>query len=176
MAKKLSARQKFIQKINARLRKQYKYGVSEDLVSSEILDKISDVGVTDKGYITIKEEDFNEALAKTIDMRVKTLSEVKKIMKDDSYNLNKIAPTEKELIMAYNSRLFMEGFMGNYFREYYAAVDGKNATQIKENEHLRTLDSSMHRIGQLLHDSEDAKARELVETKIKPALNALGGR
>ena len=40
MAKKLSARQKFIQKINARLRKQYKAGVSEDLVSSEILDKI----------------------------------------------------------------------------------------------------------------------------------------
>ena len=59
MAKKLSARQKFIQKINARLRKQYKAGVSEDLVSSEILDKISGVSVTAKGYVSIKEEDFN---------------------------------------------------------------------------------------------------------------------
>ena len=176
MAKKLSARQKFIQKINARLRKQYKAGVSEDLVSSEILDKISDVGVTDKGYITIKEEDFNEALAKTIDMRVKTLSEVKKTMKDDSYNLNKIAPTEKELVMAYNSRLFMEGFMGNYFREYYAAVSDKTSTQIKENDNLRTLDSNMHRLGQLLQSGEDAKARELIENKIKPALKAIGGR
>ena len=175
MAKKLSERQKFIQKINARLRKQYKAGISEDLVSSEILDKITDVGVTDKGYITIKEEDFNEALAQTIDAKVKTLSEVKKIMKEDAYNLNKIAPTEKELVMAYNSRLFMEGFMGSYFREYYAAVAGKNATQIKENENLRTLDSSMHRLGQLLHDGEDAKARELIVNKIKPALAALGG-
>ena len=176
MAKKLSTRQKFIQKINARLRKQYKAGVSEDLVSSEILDKISGVGVTDKGYITVKEEDFNEELAQTTDMRVKTLSEVQKIMEEDAYNVNKIMPTKKELVQAYNSRLFMEGFMGNYFREYYAAVEGKSATQIKENENLRTLNDTMHKLGQLLHNSEETRAKELIENKIKPVLNSLGGR
>lgn len=176
MAKKLSERQKFIQKINARLRKQYKAGVSEDLVSSEILDTITDVEVTAKGYITIKEEDFTEELAQTIDMKVKTWSELKKIIKEDAYNINKIESTEKELIMAYNSRLFMEGFMGNYFKEYYAAVAGKNATQIKENDNLRTLNSSMAKLGKLLHDSEEIKAKELIENTIKPVLDTIGGR
>lgn len=167
MARKLSARQKFIQKINARLRKQYKAGVSEDLVSSEILDKISGVSVTSKGYISIKEEDFNEALARSLDIRVKTLSEVKKDIKSETFNVHSTEPTEKELVQAYNSRLFMEAFMGKYFKKYYAVVDDKSAENTIRR---KQANKYMTELGSLLNAGEDAKAKELIEKKIKPLL------
>ena len=167
MAKKLSARQKFIQKINARLRKQYKAGISEDLVSSEILDKISGVSVTSKGYISIKEEDFNEALAKSLDIRVKTLSEVKKEIKSETYNVHSTEPTQKELVQAYNSRLFMEAFMGKYFKKYYAVVDDKSAENTRRRREANDL---MTDIGSLLSKGDETKARELIENKLKPLL------
>lgn len=167
MARKLSERQKFIQKINARLRKQYKAGVSKALVSSEIIDKISGVEDTDKGYITIKEEDFNEALAKSLDIRVKTLSELKKEIKSETYNVHSTEPTQKELVQAYNSRLFMEGFMGKYFKKYYDVVEDKSAENTRRRREANDL---MTDIGSLLSKGDETKARELIERKLKPLL------
>ena len=167
MAKKLSERQKFIQKINARLRKQYKAGISEDLVSSEILDKVSGVTVTAKGYISIKEEDFNEALAKSLDIRVKTLTEVKKEIKSETFNVHSTEPTEKELVQAYNSRLFMEAFMGKYFKKYYAVVDDKS---VENTARRRKANDLMTDIGSLLSKGDETAARELINNKLKPLL------
>ena len=161
-------------KINARLRAWYKAGISKDLVVSEIIDNIEGVTDTSKGYIRI-EGQMNDMLKSTLESKIGTLTSKMKDIEEDAYNVHSIAPTRNELIGAYNKRLFMTNYMGSSFKKYYNIMDALSEETIKVDKSLRTksgktLDQAMQEIGRLLHDSEEAKAKEKI-AEIKEVIN-----
>ena len=155
-----------VNKINARLRAWYKAGISKDLVVSEIIDSIEGVTDTGKGYIKI-EGQLNNMLQQTLESKIGTFTSKMKNIEDEAYNIHSIVPTKQELIGAYNSRLFMTGQMGSSFKKYYNIMDALSAETIKVDKSLRTasgktLPQAMQEIGRLLHDAEEAEAKEKI--------------
>lgn len=155
-----------VNKINARLRAWYKAGISKDLVVSEIIDKIDGVTDTGKGYIRI-EGNVDDMLQRTLEAKIGTFTSTMKNIEEESYNVHKIAPTRGELIGAYNKRMFMESYMGKSFKKYYQIMDALSEDTIKVDPSLRTksgktLPQAMQEIGRLLHDADEAKAKEKI--------------
>ena len=153
-------------KINARLRAWYKAGISRDLVVSEIIDNIEGVTDTDKGYIRIEGE-INDMLKQTLESKIGTFTSKIKNIEDEAYNVHSIAPTRNEIIGAYNKRLFMTSQMGSSFKKYYNIIDALSEETIKVDKSLRTasgktLPQAMQDIGRLLHDAEEAEAKEKI--------------
>lgn len=159
-----------VNKINARLRAWYKAGISKDLVVSEIIDSIEGVTDTGKGYIRI-EGQMNDMLQQTLESKIGTFTSKMKNIEDEAYNVHSIVPTRNDLIRAYNKRLFMTSQMGDSFKKYYNIMDALSEETIKVDPSLRTrsgktLDQAMQEIGRLIHDAEEAKAKEkIVEIK-----------
>ena len=153
-------------KINARLRAWYKAGISKDLVVSEIIDSIEGVTDTGNGYIRIEGE-LNDMLQQTLESKIGTFTSKMKNIEDEAYNVHSIVPTRKDLIGAYNSRLFMTSRMGSSFKKYYNIMDALSAETIKVDHSLRTksgktIDQAMQEIGRLLHDEDEAEAKEKI--------------
>ena len=153
-------------KINARLRAWYKAGISRDLVVSEIIDNIEGVTDTGKGYVRIEGE-LNDMLKATLESKIGTFTSKMKDIEEDAYNVHSIVPTRNELIGAYNKRLFMTNQMGSSFKKYYNIMDALSEETIMTDKSLRTksgkkLDEAMKEIGSLLHDAEEAKAKEKI--------------
>ena len=163
-----------VNKINARLRAWYKAGISKDLVVSEIIDSIDGVTDTGKGYIRIEGE-VNDMLQRTLETKTGTFASTMKNIEEESYNVHAIAPTRGELIGAFNKRMFMTSKMGDSFKKYYNIVDALSDETIKTDKSLRTksgktLTQAMQEIGRLLHDDDEAKAKEKI-AEIKEAID-----
>lgn len=172
MAKRiLSERQRFINKINARIRAQVKAGVSRELIDSEILDAIDGVSTT-KGGITIKEEDFTEELQQVLEQKIKTMSELIKSISSDAeaYNVRSKTPTKEELIGAYNSRNFMNKVMDNQFKKYYDLVVNNSVENVLTSPELSKMKDSMGDFARALRKNEMAEAKSIYDEWLNPLL------
>lgn len=170
MAKKKTEKQKFIDKINKRIKAQIKAGVSWDLIQSEIIDSISGVTATKKG-ISIKDEDFDEDLKKVIEQKITTKTQLmSKISKDDAYNIDKADPTEKDKIEAYNSRLFMNSVMDNQFKKYYDLIVNNSVENVLTSPELSHMKTDMGNFARALQRGNLDEARDIYDTWLDPLL------
>lgn len=175
MAKKkrvLSNRQKFINKINARLRAQYAYGVDKVLLSQTLFEDVPGVIVyEDTGFITIAEEDFDKDLQATLEKLVKTKSAfAKSIESDEAYNLGKKSFDKTYALAKYHSRLFMNSVMDNQFKKYYDMVVTETVEKVETSPELYALKNAMGHFARALQASEKDKATTIYDTWINPLM------
>ena len=151
-------------------------GVSEPHIATD-KDKM------DISYSTLKEwknkyPAISAALKKNkdiVDAEVEeSFTSTMKNIEEESYNVHTIAPTRGELIGAFNKRMFMTSKMGDSFKKYYNIVDALSDETIKTDKSLRTrsgktLTQAMQEIGRLLHDDDEAEAKEKI-AEIKEAI------
>lgn len=173
MAKKkrvLSERQKYINKINARIRAQVKAGVTREAID-DILADINGVTLT-HGGITIKDEDFDEDLKLVLDEKIKTVTElIKHISSDEeTYNVVSDKPTKKELINAYNSRSYMNSVMDDQFKKYYDLVVNNSIENVKTSPELSQLKDSMGDFARALQRGDLDEAHSIYDDWLNPLL------
>lgn len=163
-------RKALISKINARLRKWYAAGVSEDLVSSEIIDNIPGVTSTAKGYVSIDPDLYSEDLKNTLEANISTYTEFMQKIRDDDYNVDKKVSDDSYYIAKYNSRLYMNSMMQDKFKKYYDMVVFAPEEKVKTSAELKMLKKQMGDFARTLQAGDKSRASEIFNKWINPLM------